>query len=39
MPDYSIYSMDALERMCDVVCKAYNELECPAALCRALNVV
>lgn len=29
MPDYSSYSMDALERLYGVVCKAYNELECP----------
>ena len=29
MPDYSSYSMNAIERMYEAVCKAYTELECP----------
>lgn len=29
MPDYSSFSMDALERMYELVCKAYTELDCP----------
>lgn len=40
MPDYSSYSMGALEKMYEPVCRAYIELECPGYMsCFECGVV